>query len=195
MIEKGLEMTGQRRLIAFVTVILILCLTPIGNAAYFVFHKVGNIRSGPSTKYRIIGQVSNETVVQIPDTFDDYDAAWIPIDAKIEYDEKAKTEKVFYTKWVHRTLGAVVKGEIEDVEKYLAIRSFGWSNEIQELILKGELKTGMTPHMVFYAWGKPDAINETTAPDGAGEQWVYKQSDSKTRYLFFENGLLTATQK
>jgi hypothetical protein len=61
------------------------------NAAYFVFHKAGNIRSIPSPKYRVIGQVSNETIVQIPDTFDDYDATWIPIDAKIEYDEKAKT--------------------------------------------------------------------------------------------------------
>jgi hypothetical protein len=188
-------MTEHRKLIAFVTVILILCLTPICNAAYFVFHKVGNIRSGPSTKYRIIGQVSNETIVQIPDTFDDYDATWIPIDAKIEYDEKAKTEKVVYTKWVHRTLGAVVKGEMEDVEKYLAIKSSGWPKEIQELILKGELKTGMTTHMVFYAWGKPDAINETNTSDGVSEQWVYKQSDSQTRYLYFENGLLTAIQK
>jgi hypothetical protein len=195
MIEKVSEMTEQRKLIAFVTVILILYLTSVCNAAYFVFHKAGNIRSGPSTKYRVIGQVSNETIVQIPNTFDDYDATWIPIDAKIEYDKKAKTEEVFYTKWVHTSLGAVVKGEIQDVEKYLAMKSFGWSNEIQELILKGELKTGMTTHMVFYAWGRPNAINETTTPDGVREQWVYEQPGSKTQYLYFENGLLTAIQK
>lgn len=188
-------MREQVKLIAFVTVISILCLTSVCNAAYFVFHKAGNIRSGPSTKYRVIGQVSNETIVQIPDTFDDYDATWIPIDAKIEYDEKAKTEEVFYTKWVHKTLGVVVKGEIQDVEKYLAIKSFEWPNEIQELILKGELKTGMTTHMVFYAWGRPDAINESASPDGVREQWLYKQPRSKTRYLYFQNGLLTAIQK
>ena len=84
---------------------------------------------------------------------------------------------------------------MEDVEKYLAIKSSGWPKEIQELILNGELKTGMTTHMVFYAWGKPDAINETATSDGVTEQWVYKQSDSKTRYLYFKNGLLTAIQK
>jgi hypothetical protein len=188
-------MTEPRKLVALVTVISMLSLTSLCNAAYFVFHKAGNIRSGPSTKHRVIGQVSNETIVQIPDTFDDYDATWIPIDAKIEYDEKAKTKAIFYTKWVHKTLGAVVKGEIQDVERYLAIRSFGWSNEIQELILKGELRTGMTTHMVFYAWGRPDAINEAASPDGAREQWVYEQPGSKTRYLYFEKGLLTAIQK
>jgi hypothetical protein len=69
-----------------------LNMEPMCNAAYFVFHKVGDIRSGLGAKYRIIGQVSGETVVQIPAPFDDYDASWIPIDAKIEYDEKARRE-------------------------------------------------------------------------------------------------------
>lgn len=51
-----------------------LNMESICNAAYFVFHKVGDIRVGPGMKYRIIGQVQNEAVVQIPASFDDYDA-------------------------------------------------------------------------------------------------------------------------
>jgi hypothetical protein len=168
---------------------------PLSDAAYFVFNKKGNIRSGPGSKYRVIGQLAKETIAEIPDTFTDYEATWIAIDAKTEFDRKAKAKKVVYTKWVHKSLGAIVRGDIEDVEKYLAIRESGWSKEMQELILKGEVTKGMNTHMVFYAWGKPDAVNEKNTADGVREQWVYKQSNSKTRYLYFEDGLLQDVQK
>lgn len=177
-----------------VALVLMLCVAPICNAAYFVFHKAGNARSGPGTKYRVIGRVSEAMLAQIPASFHDYEAAWIPIEEKTEYDKKNRPERIAYTKWVHTSLGAVVEGTIEDVEKYLAIKSSGWPPEIQELILEGKLKIGMTTHMVFYVWGKPDSIDETTGPDGVTEQWVYGQPDSKTRYLYFKNGLLAGIE-
>ena len=177
-----------------ITMALVLSMTSVAHGAYFVFEKLGNIRSGPGTKYRIIGQLSKETVVEIPSSFSDFDAAWIPIDAKIERNQATKSEKVVYTKWARRSLGAVIRGDLDDVDKFLAIRSSGWKKEIQELVLKGKLKPGMTTHMVFYAWGRPDEIKETTALNGASEQWVYKKSKGKTRYLYFEDGVLVRSK-
>ena len=188
-------MNFKRRLVIFVIVMLVFCLVPVSDAAYFVFHKLGNIRSGPGTKYRVIGQLSKETIAEIPATFHDFDASWIPIDAKTEYDQKSKSEKIVYTKWVHRSIGGVVKGNIDDVEKHLAIINSGWPKATQDSILKGEVQTGMTTHMVYYAWGRPDEVKETTGDDGPGEQWFYKRSGSETKYLLFKDGVLTAIQE
>jgi hypothetical protein len=185
------EMLKRKRLVIFTIIILALCLAPASNAAYFIFNKKGNIRSGPGTKYRVIGQLAKETIAKIPDSFTDYDATWIAIDAKTGYDKKTKSQKVVYTKWVNKSIGAIVKGDIDDVEKYLAIKESGWPEEIQELILAGKVEAGMTTHMVFYAWGKPDAINESPTSNGTKEEWLYKRSGEKKRYLYFEDGLLT----
>ena len=184
-------MIRRRQLILFISMILSLCITPGSDAAYFVFNQNGNIRAGPSTKYRIIGLLSKGTITQIPLSFKDYDAKWVPIDAKIEYDKKTKAEKVVYTKWVNRSLGNVVKGNVEDVEKYLAVRESGWPKKLQELVLAGEEEIGMTTHMVYYSWGKPDGINESASSDGIKEEWIYKRQGSKTQYLYFKDGLLT----
>ena len=188
-------MNPKRRIVIFMIVMLVFCFVPMSEAAYFVFHKQGNIRSGPGTKYRVIGQLSKETIAEIPATFHDFDASWIPIDEKTEYDRKSKTEKIVYTKWVHSSIGGVVRGNIDDVEKHLAIINSGWPKATQDSILKGEVKTGMTTHMVYYAWGRPDQVKETTEDDGPGEQWVYKRSDSETKYLFFKDGVLKAMQE
>lgn len=189
------EMTGKAKLIAFTILILLFQIASISHAAYFVFEKKGNVRSGPGTKYRIIGQLSKGTIAQIPASFKAYDAKWLPIDAKSENDKKTNAGKVVYTKWVHRSIGALVKGEIEDVEKYLAIRESGWPVETQELILEGKVELGMTAHMVFYAWGKPDSITEKRMSDGVREEWAYKKRGSRTQYLYFDNGLLRAIEE
>ena len=188
-------MNPRRRIVIPLIGMLVFCLVSMSDAAYFVFHKLGNIRSGPGTKYRVIGQLSKETIAEIPETFHNFDASWIPIDAKTEYDQKSKTEKTVYTKWVHRSIGGVIKGNIDDVEKHLAIINSGWPKATQDSILKGEVEIGMTTHMVYYALGRPDEVNETTEDDGQGEQWVYKRSGSKTKYLYFKDGVLTAIQE
>lgn len=189
---RRLAMLKKRYLIVSASILLTFCLAPSSNAAYFVFNKKGNIRSGPGTKYRVIGQLAKETIAQIPDTFTDYEAKWIAIDAKTESDNKRKGGKVVYTKWVHRNLGVVIKGDIHEVDKYFAIKESGWPKDIQELVLAGKVEVGMTTHMVFYAWGKPDQINETSEPHGAAEQWVYNKQGSKRQYLYFKDGVLTS---
>lgn len=41
------------------------------------------------------------------------------------------------------------------------------------------------------SWGPPRDIHRTTTRSGVREQWVY----SSSRYLYFENGILTAIQE
>jgi len=181
-------MMPRRQLIILVCVVLILGVVRVSGAAYFVFSKKGNIRSGPGTKYRVIGQLAKETIAELPDTFTDYEATWIAIDAKTVSDKQTKGEKVVYTKWVHTSLGVVIRGDINEVDKYFAIKESGWSKEMQELVLAGKVKVGMTTHMVFYALGRPD---EVTASGSAKQQWVYQKPGTQPRHLYFEDGVLT----
>ena len=182
-------MVSKRKLTILVCIVLILGVVRVAGAAYFVFNKKGNIRSGPGTKYRVIGQLAKETIAEIPDTFTDYEAKWIAIDAKTGSDKQtAKAEKVVYTKWVHRSLGVVIKGDINEVDKYFAIKESGWSKEMQELVLAGKVKVGMTTHMVFYALGRPDEVAESGT---AKQQWAYKKPGTQPLHLYFKDGVLT----
>ncbi|UCF01661.1 MAG: hypothetical protein JSV14_15045 [Deltaproteobacteria bacterium] len=181
-------MVRKRELIILVCVVLILGVVREPGAAYFVFNKKANIRSGPGTKYRVIGQLAKETIAEIPETFTDYEAKWIAIDAKTRSDKQTQAQEVVYTKWVHRSLGVVVKGDINEVDKYFAIRESDWSKEMQNLVLAGKVEVGMTTHMVFYALGRPDEVTESTT---AKQQWVYKKPGTQPRHLYFEDGILT----
>lgn len=52
-------------------------------------------------------------------------------------------------------------------------------------------KIGMTKSEVLNStWGKPEDVNTTTTKYGTNEQWVY----SLTRYIYFDNGIVTAIQ-
>jgi hypothetical protein len=186
--ERKVEMVSKRQLIILVCAVLILGVVRVSGAAYFVFTKKGNIRSGPGTKYRVIGQLAQETIAKIPDTFTDYEAKWIAIDAKTKSDKQTKAEKVVYTKWVHRSLGVVIKGDINEVDTYFAIKESGWSKEMQDLVLAGKVELGMTTHMVFYALGRPDEVTESGT---AKQQWVYQKPGTQPLHLSFEDGVLT----
>ena len=181
-------MVPKRQLIVLVCFVLILGMVRVSSAAYFVFNKKGNIRSGPGTKYRVIGQLAKETIAEIPDTFTDYEAKWIAIEAKTGSDKQTKGKKVVYTKWVHRSLGIVIKGDINAVDTYFAIKESGWSKEMQDLVLAGKVEVGMTTHMVFYALGRPDEITESGT---AKQQWAYQKPGTQPLHLYFEDGVLT----
>jgi len=185
-------MRARKHMIVLACIMLVLGIVAETQAAYFVFSKKGNIRSGPGTDYRVIGQLAKETIAEIPDTFTDYEAKWIAIDAKTRPDNKTMGEKVVHTKWVHRSLGVVIKGDINEVDKYFAIRESGWPEDMQELILAGKVVVGMNTHMVFYAWGRPDAVNESLNLDDQKQEWIYKRPGGKTQHLYFQDGLLTA---
>ena len=178
----------------FASILLTFSIAPSSNAAYFVFNKKGNIRSGPGTKYRVIGQLAQETIAEIPETFNDYEAKWIAIDAKTALDKKTKTEKVVFTKWVHRSLGVVIQGDLNEVDKYFAVIESGWPKDMQDLILAGKVVAGMNTHMVFYAWGRPDAVNESLNLDDQKQEWIYERLGGKTRHLYFENDILKTLQ-
>lgn len=178
-------------LMIFVSILLTFSIAPSSNAAYFVFNKKGNIRSGPGTKYRVIGQLANETIAEIPETFNDFKAKWIAIDAKTELDKKTKAEKVVFTKWVHRSLGVVIQGDLNEVDKYFAVKESGWPKEMQDLILAGKVEIGMTTHMVFHAWGRPDRVKQTKESEENAEMWVYEKRSPKIQYLLFRDGILT----
>ena len=54
-----------------------------------------------------------------------------------------------------------------------------------------EVRIGMTKEEVLKeGWGRPNDINKTTTAYGVSEQWVY----SGYKYLYFEDGILTAIQ-
>ena len=181
-------MVPKRKFTILVCVVLILGVVRVSGAAYFVFNKKGNIRSGPGTKYRVIGQLAEETIAEIPDTFTDYEAKWIAIEAKTGSEKQTEAEKVVYTKWVHRSLGVVIKGDINEVDKYFAIKESGWSKEMQDLVLAGKVEVGMTTHMVFYALGRPDEVIESAT---SKQKWVYQKPGIQPLRLSFEDGVLT----
>lgn len=184
-------MKVRKHMIVFACIILLLGVAAETESAYFVFKKKGNIRSGPGTKYRVIGQLAKETIAEIPDTFTDYEAKWIAIDARTKPDSKSKGEKVIYTKWVHRSLGVVIQGDLDEVDKYFAIKESGWPEDMQKLILEGKVVVGMNTHMVYYARGRPDQVKEIKESDGNSEIWVYEKGGSKRQYLHFNDGILT----
>lgn len=183
-------MIARTQMIVLACIMLLLGIVAETQASYFVFTKKGNVRSGPGTKYRVIGQLAKETIAEIPDTFTDYEAKWIAIDAKTVVDNKTKAKKVVYTKWVYRSLGVVIQGDLDEVDKYFAVKESGWPREMQDLVLAGKVVVGMNTHMVYYAWGKPEAVNDSLNSDAQKQEWIYKRSDGKTRHLYFNDDIL-----
>lgn len=68
------------------------------------------------------------------------------------------------------------------------INKYGVENG--EAILNHKVKIGWTKSMCFASWGKPWTIYRTTIATGVHEQCVY----SLKKYLYFDNGVLTAIQ-
>ena len=184
-------MIARKYMIILACIMLLLGMVAETQASYFVFTKKGNVRSGPGARYRVIGQLAKETIAEIPHGFTDYQAKWIPIDSKTVFDNKTKAKKVVFTKWVYRSLGVVIQGDLDEVDKYFAVKESGWPKEMQDLILTGKVVVGMNTHMVFYAWGRPDTVNESLNSDDQKQEWIYKRSDGKTRHLYFTDDLLT----
>jgi hypothetical protein len=69
------------------------------------------------------------------------------------------------------------------------VKKYGQSNV--NLALQGSVKIGWNKELCREAWGEPNSINRTTTTYGVHEQWVY----STSRYLYFDDGVLTAIQE
>lgn len=69
------------------------------------------------------------------------------------------------------------------------------SEKAQVIEAKDEPAIGMTADEVREStWGEPSTINKTTTKYSVNEQWVYKSS-VKTRYIYIEDGFVTAIQE
>ena len=67
--------------------------------------------------------------------------------------------------------------------------------ETTPIIEKKAPAIGMTADEVRQStWGDPSDINKTTTKYGVREQWVYRSS-VKNKYIYFEDGLVTAIQE
>jgi hypothetical protein len=66
-----------------------------------------------------------------------------------------------------------------------------WPANILNAIEHKQIIIGMSGEQVRLSWGFPEKINTTVNASGRSEQWVYAED----KYLYFENGTLTAIQK
>ena len=84
----------------------------------------------------------------------------------------------------------MIQGNLDQVDKYFAVKESGWPKEMQDSILAGKVVVGMNTHMVFYAWGRPDAVNQSLNLDDQKQEWIYERPGGKTRHLYFQNDIL-----
>lgn len=69
--------------------------------------------------------------------------------------------------------------------------TYKWPIKVWNAIEDRKVFVGMTADQARMSWGEPKDINKTDTGRVKHEQWVY----STKRYLYFENGKLTAIQK
>jgi hypothetical protein len=230
----------------FLPLLVLLVMAPSGlaKAQCFVAIRNGNVRSGPSTKHKIIGNVQKWEVLEAKDY--EVQENWIAIrrncygkpkkgyqvsatkltpgELAIFCEDPSNPEKfeegilVEYTgegdiydkglevhykpkricaKYIHKSIGDVVSGGKEDNEKRIAnIKETRWPEDLKIELAKKNIRLDMTKDMVLAAWGKPNDINRTVTANGTREQWVYGSYGSryKPKFLYFENGIMTAWQ-
>jgi len=72
-----------------------------------------------------------------------------------------------------------------------------WTDATCTLVAAESLALGMTAEMALASWGKPSDINRSVGSWGVNEQWVYRAliAPYSTRYIYFENGVLTSWQE
>lgn len=80
------------------------------------------------------------------------------------------------------------KAKMAPIERIM--EKYGCDEDIATLIMKKQVRRGMTTEQCRAAWGRPRDINRTTGSYGVHEQWVYDGYN----YLYFEDGILTTIQ-
>lgn len=65
---------------------------------------------------------------------------------------------------------------------------------VEEAIAQGKVSIGMTTDEVLSSWGKPSKINKTITTGGTKEQWVFQRGQSKTQYVYLDNGVVRTIQ-
>ena len=80
------------------------------------------------------------------------------------------------------------KAKMTPLERIM--EKYDCDEDIATLIMRKEVRRGMTAEQCRAAWGNPRDINRTTGAYGVHEQWVYGGHN----YLYFEDGILTTIQ-
>lgn len=84
---------------------------------------------------------------------------------------------------------AYIQQKAQEREQYRQNCINKWGAKMGTYIFEGKVSIGMTKEMCEAAWGLPNEINITQTMELIHEQWVYGY-----RYLYFDNGILTAIQ-
>ena len=72
-------------------------------------------------------------------------------------------------------------------------------DRVRDCIRDGKIRMGMAAEEVQASWGWPQEVNRTVHQYGTSSQWVYRPPYNpyisyKSRYLYFENGILRSWQ-
>lgn len=115
---------------------------------------------------------------------EDYDR--IEQDKAIAAKKKKEAEKA---KVLEAQAKAKEREEKEQQRIQALVKKYGQSNV--NLARQGKVKIGWNKELCKEAWGEPKSVNKTTTAYGVHEQWVY----STSRYLYFDDGVLTSIQE
>ncbi len=119
-------------------------------------------------------------------------------EGSVSYTYSGKEEFEFgLPKPLKQTSVCVISWNTDTMLEYMAKKpkSEITPSEEPEIIVKSDPSIGMTADEVKDStWGSPSDINKTTTKYGVREQWVYKSS-VKNRYIYLENGVVTAIQE
>ena len=107
-----------------------------------------------------------------------------------DYDKKQKNDAIAAKKKNEANQAkAKERQEKEQQRIQVLVDKYGQSNV--NLARQGKVKIGWNKELCIEAWGKPRSVNKTTTAYGVHEQWAY----STSRYLYFDDGILTAIQE
>ncbi|HTT97327.1 MAG TPA: hypothetical protein VMF58_04715 [Rhizomicrobium sp.] len=81
----------------------------------------------------------------------------------------------------------LIDRELSSIDPHLLHK---WPARIWSAIEQSTVLIGMTTEQAEMSWDGPSTVNRTIVSGRVHEQWVYSQG----RYLYFENGVLTAIQ-
>lgn len=133
------------------------------------------------------------TAKQFSDTVDFF----LPDENRPTYDETIRYRQKLRDEEIEKE-----QKEIAELEKYRSYVNKHSSEHIKKLVAKNQITIGMTQEEVIASQGKPLFSKRTIGDWGIHEQWVYGYSyyngyfteEEHTKYLYFENGILTAWQ-
>lgn len=107
-----------------------------------------------------------------------------------DYDLALPNSLLFHPSSIFIQWNETLEKQYRELHPYITTASTTSTTQI-----KKAPSIGMTADEVRNStWGSPSSINKTTTQNGIHEQWVYRGT-SKTKYIYFDNGVVTAIQE